>query len=601
MARPAGTSRSTPPPGNGGKPLGASVRETFESIVIAFVLAFVFRAFILEAYVIPTGSMATTLYGEQVVHTCSSCGYEFARGINTVEKIASLRNPGEAMGLRCPNCDTLVDHIPPPQIRSPNGGDRILVQKWPWIFSTEHTLGPKRWDVTVFKDPRDGTTNFIKRLIGKPGEVLEIIDGDIYTAPIETLQKEDPELLAALEALTRHVQEYGREYPEVLPTRREDLHQLYRRLNQRLLPFLRIAPKAERAQKSLWFNVYDHDYLPAAAPSGRPPAKVGWEPIGETAAKAWDTSQREIRFESDADALQAIAFSGKPIDDFVAYNYMETHGRVHNLVGDIRLRFTWLPEAGDGQLVLRLNRDRDTFEVELHPSGLVRLAHTHADTPSRRDILREVQRRPAFTAGQAVSVELANVDFRVRLKLNGEPVLATTDEQYRPDLERIMRFGRYPNEDVRPTHVALLAQRLRCGIRHLTLDRDVYYRSVVQSEQAALAPDGSKVYNPYYKWPGWGTCGYPILLRPPREVDGQQRPGEFFMLGDNSPASKDSRLWWEVGPHLQGWGTHYQIGTVPADQLIGEAFFVYWPSGYRPSWAGGIGIIPNFGRMRWIR
>ena len=38
-------------------------RETFESIVVAFVLAFLFRAFEAEAFVIPTGSMAPTLYG----------------------------------------------------------------------------------------------------------------------------------------------------------------------------------------------------------------------------------------------------------------------------------------------------------------------------------------------------------------------------------------------------------------------------------------------------------------------------------------------------------------------------------------------------------
>jgi hypothetical protein len=78
------------------------------------------------------------------------------------------------------------------------------------------------------------------------------------------------------------------------------------------------------------------------------------------------------------------------------------------------------------------------------------------------------------------------------------------------------------------------------------------------------------------------------------------------MLGDNSAQSKDSRLWWEVGPHLIPRGSEYQAGTVPGDQLIGQAFFVYWPAGYRclslkDSVFGRIGLIPNFGRMRWIR
>ena len=56
-----------------------SVRDTLESIVVAFILAFVFRAFIVEAFVIPTGSMAPTLYGAQLTQTCSNCGYGGAK------------------------------------------------------------------------------------------------------------------------------------------------------------------------------------------------------------------------------------------------------------------------------------------------------------------------------------------------------------------------------------------------------------------------------------------------------------------------------------------------------------------------------------------
>ena len=57
----------------------------------------------------------------------------------------------------------------------------------------------------------------------------------------------------------------------------------------------------------------------------------------------------------------------------------------------------------------------------------------------------------------------------------------------------------------------------------------------------------------------------------------------------------------EIGPHLRPLGSDYRVGTVPEDQLLGKAFFVYWPAGYRLSWGGGIGLIPNFGQMRWIR
>ncbi len=45
-----------------------NVKETVESILVAFILAFVFRAFVVEAFVIPTGSMAPTLYGAHMAH-----------------------------------------------------------------------------------------------------------------------------------------------------------------------------------------------------------------------------------------------------------------------------------------------------------------------------------------------------------------------------------------------------------------------------------------------------------------------------------------------------------------------------------------------------
>ena len=135
------------------------------------------------------------------------------------------------------------------------------------------------------------------------------------------------------------------------------------------------------------------------------------------------------------------------------------------------------------------------------------------------------------------------------------------------------------------------------------IERDVYYRSQQQQEIPELRDAQGRLiaYNPYFRWPGWATAGLPMLLRPPHPSQGRERGGEYLMLGDNSPASKDSRLWWEIGPHLKRLESDYQVGTVPEDQLIGKAFFVYWPAGYRPSWSPGIGIIPNFGRMRWIR
>src|SRR5256885_6575268 len=74
---------SSPPKGRANSAGGVSAldeggaKETVESILVAFILAFIFRAFIVEAFVIPTGSMAPTLLGAHMRFRCEDCGYRF--------------------------------------------------------------------------------------------------------------------------------------------------------------------------------------------------------------------------------------------------------------------------------------------------------------------------------------------------------------------------------------------------------------------------------------------------------------------------------------------------------------------------------------------
>ena len=72
-------------------------------------------------------------------------------------------------------------------------GDRLFVSKYSYGYS-RHSLPfspkiydkrifekkPMRGDVIVFKTPADNRTDYIKRLIGLPGDVIQIINGDLY-------------------------------------------------------------------------------------------------------------------------------------------------------------------------------------------------------------------------------------------------------------------------------------------------------------------------------------------------------------------------------------------------------------------------------------
>lgn len=53
--------------------------------------------------------------------------------------------------------------------------DRIIGNRLAYLFSS-----PKRGDIIIFKFPDDETQKYIKRIIGLPGETVEIKDGHVY-------------------------------------------------------------------------------------------------------------------------------------------------------------------------------------------------------------------------------------------------------------------------------------------------------------------------------------------------------------------------------------------------------------------------------------
>jgi signal peptidase I len=152
------------------------VRETIESLAVAFILALLFKAFIAEAFVIPTGSMAPTLMGAHKDVRCEECGCQYQCGASNEFNDVGARRKTMVIGTTCPLCRK-------PQIANPFvdsndatfSGDRILVSKLAYAWAE-----PRRWDVIVFKFIQEARLNYIKRCIGRPNETIRIQEGNIF-------------------------------------------------------------------------------------------------------------------------------------------------------------------------------------------------------------------------------------------------------------------------------------------------------------------------------------------------------------------------------------------------------------------------------------
>ncbi len=74
---------------------GSSWRPTAEALVALVIGLLVVRAFVVEPYIVPTGSMAPTLLGLHRELICPHCGFAFALGLD--------EHGGSGRPV-CPNC-----------------------------------------------------------------------------------------------------------------------------------------------------------------------------------------------------------------------------------------------------------------------------------------------------------------------------------------------------------------------------------------------------------------------------------------------------------------------------------------------------------------
>lgn len=551
---------STVASGTHSAPPQGMLRFTVESAILLAMAVTLFRAFFAEGYMISTGSMAPSLLGFHKQVCCPACAYQFARGA-ALESAAADGTAtastqdrwldGETtVTARCPNCGTAVADASVPRTE----GDQLMVHKHHYDWRD-----PERWEVVVFRNPELQTQAYVKRVVGLPGETIELRDGDVYADG--ELRRKPIDVQRSLripvdDAAHQPVPDDPDWRPRWLAAAgdtawRSDGRQF------------RFAADAGGSGSMDW--VQYHHWV-----------RAGGRHISRVPLASWPQSIAEpglvnygFRFDAEAKELEAVGAMPHtvltswldrlpaepartalrelylrshqpPISDVCAYNHPDA-ATASFPVHDLMLECTTRILARRGEFVLALHDGchelRCTFDLE---NGVSQLT---AD--EKPEIHREAPLPEALLAGEPVMLTMSQFDRQVLVAVDGELLFDP------------LLYASAGDRPLLPSHpVRFGARQADVEVSQLRLDRDVYYTAATEE------------------------AGRTFTL----EHD------EFFVLGDNSPVSHDSRAW-----------SH---PAVPRELLIGRPFVVHLPSRPQPVQWGNRQIVvrvPDFSRVRYIR
>lgn len=362
-------------------------RDNLEAFGVAILMAVLLKPTIVEAYQIPTSSMQPTLMGS------SEAGVY----------------------------------------------DRILVDK----FRYEVTE-PKRWDIAVFRYPIRRNQNYVKRIVGIPGDRLRIAGGNIY-------QVGEDGKIAGINRKPADVQKGL--WKQIYPARRE----------------LELA--TGNAAHVL------HEYFEGHAGS--------WQEDGDTLVGTPSSKGRVGLAYTDTahNGISNQIYDGYPTSEAEDIRRNAAAGGFEG-VQDVRFGFTVEPEKTPHDLVAEL-----VLKPAGHPDQTYRLQVT--DGQGALAIVvgdDEVARSEPFAVplqpGQATSLRLAHVDDLLTAEVNGARVaeLEVGDARMTLPLE--------------PSQVRLHLDADGSGelrVRDLTVDRDLHYVTTgLDDDLAHLVPEGQE-------------------------------------------------------------------------------------------------------------
>jgi signal peptidase I len=490
---------------------GDPTREVFETVVFVVVLVLMLKLFVAEAFVIPTGSMATTLWGDQVVVTCPECGNEFP--VTAAARNGRRTWPSETA---CQNCGL---QFAPANPQDYSSGDRVLVGKYEY-----HVRHPQRFDVPVFKYPEEpysraekSAMNYIKRLVGLPGETIAIYKGDLYVTTALTypdrprpdrpldlwqLQYTYPRDAEAVKVFDAGGFTPIRKTPEQILTVRRlvfDLDQQPKSLTGEFKT--RWHPDPDGAGWKMEDKGFTHNG-----------EATGWMRYHHVEASSWRVDPRT----GATQPRQPV-----PILDHLSYNVTDGGNPAHYWVPDLIVECTADFGSASDRLVLELTKAGDKFRAEFD-NGVCRLFHIPGGAPDKPAQLG-TDVKTGISSGK-YRLRFANVDSRLTVWVDGKVLDFGPAAEYPPPSRDNFE---YTVADVQePARVGATGN---VGVSKVQLWRDVYY---------TCNEAGDCRVQTYYV-----------------------QPGHYFCLGDNSASSADGRSW----------------GLVPERLMLGRAVVIYWP------------------------
>ena len=515
-----------------------ALRSLVESFISLFVAVLLFRTFAAEGYMISTGSMAPCLLGFHKRVECPTCGATFPFGVayDTDDDANSEELARGRTRALCPNCgQKAIDLSEVPR----NHGDQLLVNKQAYLYRA-----PQRWEIVVFRNPAKPTEAYVKRVVGLPGEKIQLHEGDViidgqrvrkdfdrqramrilvhdhdhrphrdpgFQPHWQPVAEEAVDVSAGAKPVGWLVAENGFELREGNERRpdREPFH---------WVEYLHWVRAGGLHETSVALSHWPVDLPPSSVPA----IGLRFDPqaarLGFTGVLPVETAQRVASLTEDPafrKALQELREESHiaPLIDNYGYNPNEG-GAVPNPVRDVMLsaRVEW--ERGSGEFAIQMNDGEQDFTVVFDTSRReVRLFTGAGDAPA-------VTGDWPTSLDKGATIEVSLFDSQVSVAVNGQSVLEPLPFETptgTPAPHSAVRFG---------------ARGLDARVDQLRLYRDVYYTS-------SRARHG--VNRPH-------SLG----------------PDDFFMLGDNSPLSHDSRRWDEAPVHRS--------------LLLGKPFLVHLPS-----------------------